>query len=566
MVPLWGSPWTKFRMVAGMAVEVGQRISDYEILDLLGSGGMGRVFRVRNVISDRIDAMKVLLPDLTLEPDLAARFTAEIRTLAGFDHPNIAQLRTAFTYDNQLVMIMEYIEGVTLEQRARRSALSIAEVLDYASQALSALSYAHGRGVVHRDIKPANMMVTTHGILKLMDFGIAKSATEMQLTRTGTTIGSLYYMSPEQVKGITVDARSDIYSVGITWYELLTGRRPFQADTTYTVLDQQLNSPPQPPIELNPNLPKGLNDIILMALAKDPEQRFQTAEAFRNALKHAVAVQDEVPQVVAATASTSVPPSPVQEPAWQPIAAPVTPVPTPPPVMPNAFNAAPAPPVAPVVQKSRRGLWMGLGAVAALIALIAAATVVPSLLRTHASPEPAAVATMRTDTPEVPSAKPSPPPATPALTTVDGSTTPTVGPNPAEPTPPATPSKSAPGNSHASAKPDRSSSVSADAVSAAAMPAPPGPSAQELTEADEQLMQLSARANAVKAAVGQIERQQEASGLGMRSDMVAAQSRMNAYMESAQRAMRARDLSSAKAAMDKAEKEINTLETFTGKS
>src|ERR1700732_5350254 len=179
---------------------------------MLGVGGMGSVYRVRNVISDRTEAMKVLLPNLVAEPDLAVRFISEIRMLASFDHPNIAQLHTAFQADNQLVMMMEFVEGFTLEHRGQQGAMPGGEVVQYISQTLSALSYAHARGVVHRDIKPANIMVTSHGIAKLMDFGIAKSKVDNNLTRPGTTMGSLYYMSPEQVRGTTVDARSDIYS------------------------------------------------------------------------------------------------------------------------------------------------------------------------------------------------------------------------------------------------------------------------------------------------------------------------------------------------------------------
>ena len=268
-----------------MTFETGQRVGDYEVLGILGTGGMGQVYRVRNVISDRVEAMKVLLPDLSAEPELANRFIGEIRTLASFDHPNIAQLHTAFQVDNRLVMIMEYVEGFTLDQRAKQSPLPLAEVLDYITQVLSALSYAHSRGVIHRDIKPGNMMVTPHGVLKLMDFGIAKSAADPHQTRPGTTMGSLYYMSPEQVRGTTVDARSDIYSVGISLYELSAGKRPFEADSTFGILNHQLNSVPQPPKELNPSLPPALNEIILASLAKEPMQRFQSADAFRNALQ-----------------------------------------------------------------------------------------------------------------------------------------------------------------------------------------------------------------------------------------------------------------------------------------
>lgn len=195
-----------------MPFGIGQRVGDYEIVSMLGAGGMGQVYRVRNVISDRTEAMKVLLPDLAAEPDLAARFTSEIRMLASFDHPNIAQLHTALQVDNQLVMVMEFVEGLTLAQRAEQGAIPQTDLVNYLQQVLSALSYAHGRGVVHRDIKPANVMVTLAGTAKLMDFGIARSSVESDLTRPGTSLGSLAYMSPEQARGGTVDARSDIYS------------------------------------------------------------------------------------------------------------------------------------------------------------------------------------------------------------------------------------------------------------------------------------------------------------------------------------------------------------------
>jgi len=155
-----------------MALQIGERVGDYEVQALLGAGGMGQVYKVRNIISNREEAMKVLLPDLTTERELAVRFMLEIRTLAGLEHPNIAQLRTAFQFQNQLIMIMEFVEGVTLEKLATEQAIPVDRVLDYATQVLSALSFAHTHGVIHRDIKPANIMITTHGMVKLMDFGI----------------------------------------------------------------------------------------------------------------------------------------------------------------------------------------------------------------------------------------------------------------------------------------------------------------------------------------------------------------------------------------------------------
>ena len=194
------------------------RIGDYEILGVLGTGGMGRVFKVRNTLSDRVEAMKILLPDLAGRQELADRFLREIKVLAALDHPNIAALRTALTVDNQLIMIMEYVEGETLAKRLERGPFPAAEATNYIDQALAALSYAHQRGVIHRDIKPSNMMLTPQGVLKLMDFGIARSASERELTTTGATLGSLYYMSPEQVSSIDrIDGRPLVIGLSSGW-------------------------------------------------------------------------------------------------------------------------------------------------------------------------------------------------------------------------------------------------------------------------------------------------------------------------------------------------------------
>jgi serine/threonine protein kinase len=265
----------------------GQTIGDYEVLDVIGSGGMGEVYRVRNVISGRLDAVKVLLPDVEIEPEAAARFTNEIRVLAALDHANIAALRTALRVENQLIMVMEFVDGATLAERLQEGALPLPEALSYAYQTLSALGYAHNKGVVHRDIKPANMMITPEGRLKLMDFGIAKAAGHSSLTKSGATVGSPYYMSPEQVRRPSedLDGRSDLYSLGLVLYEMATGRRPFAGDSDYAIMDAQVRTPPTPPIDLDPGIPAALNEAILTALQKDPGQRFQTAEEFRRTLK-----------------------------------------------------------------------------------------------------------------------------------------------------------------------------------------------------------------------------------------------------------------------------------------
>ncbi len=515
-----------------MPFEIGQRVGDYQIVSMLGAGGMGQVYRVRNVISNRTEAMKVLLPDLVAEPDLAARFIGEIRMLASFDHPNIAQLHTALQVDNQLVMVMEFVEGLTLAQRAQQGAIPQADLVNYMQQVLSALSYAHGRGVVHRDVKPANVMVTPDGTVKLMDFGIARADAEIGLTRPGTSMGSLNYMSPEQVRGGTVDARSDIYSTGVMMYELFAGRRPFQGDSDYSILSAQCNDAPQPPAEVNPGLPPALSDLILCAMAKDPANRFQNAQAVSNALRHVAAAQD---------------------PAAKAPEVPFTPV-----VIPGTLQ----PPVPP--SSTHRGAWIALGAFAVLAVIAAAAVGLPRLLHTSAKVESTADQ-----------------PATPPVAAPLPSTPPPVADAPVTPPPQvAAPSDQAPvkptdgavthSKVEKTPKPPRPEYQPDAQANTATQPAanPPqnaGPTAEEVDQAREQKTALDARAGAVSASLEGLKRQQEADGVGLRRDMAVAYARMNAYLSSAGADLQSGNITAARNHMDQADKEISTLESFLGK-
>jgi serine/threonine-protein kinase len=268
-----------------MSFQIGDTVGDYEIIGILGAGGMGKVYKVKNQISDRVDALKVLLPELSNDPDFASRFIREIKVLASLNHTNIAGLRTAFRQDNQLLMLMEFVEGTTLEDMSKAAPIPLDDAIGYFTQILAALGYAHRHGVIHRDIKPANMMVTTENVIKLMDFGIAKTRTDRKLTQTGATLGSLYYMSAEQVQGLDLDGRSDLYSVGVSLYELLTGARPFKGNTDFEIMMAQLQKVPLPPIQLMPELPMALNDIIMKSLEKDRDRRYQSAEEFATALE-----------------------------------------------------------------------------------------------------------------------------------------------------------------------------------------------------------------------------------------------------------------------------------------
>jgi serine/threonine-protein kinase len=269
-----------------MIFQIGQVVGDYEVIGVIGAGGMGSVYKVRNVLSDRIDAMKVLLPDLAGSPDLADRFLNEIKVLASLQHPNIASLHAALRVNNQLLMIMEFVDGGNLDERMRTPApLPIAEGVSYIHQVLSALDCAHRHGVVHRDIKPANIAINRQAKVKLLDFGIARAVAQQHLTRTGMVLGSLYYMSPEQVRGEPVDARSDLYSVGVTLYRVLTGKRPVEGSSEYAVMRAQVNDIPVPPLELIPSLPAELSHVTMRSLAKSRELRFQSAEDFMRALE-----------------------------------------------------------------------------------------------------------------------------------------------------------------------------------------------------------------------------------------------------------------------------------------
>jgi eukaryotic-like serine/threonine-protein kinase len=503
----------------------GQRIGDYEVLGVLGAGGMGKVYKVRNVISDRVEAMKVLLANLAMQKELADRFLREIKLLASLDHPNIAALNTALTMENQLVMMMEYVDGVTLASRLQQGPIAPADAVNYSAQLLSALSYAHKLNVIHRDVKPGNMMLTPQGVVKLMDFGIARPNNEAGMTVTGTTLGSLNYMSPEQVRGEPVDQRSDLYSMGVSLYEMVTGQLPFRGHSNYSVMSAHLQEQPQPPIVVRPDLPKGLSDIILMAMAKDPRDRFQTAEAFSNALKSSglsiagAGIVSPVPGTIRVPQGAGAAPVPVQ--ATIPMAA-------------AAASAAPA------AQNSRRGVYMALGGLIVLAILFAAGYFVPRIIKAHASAGSAATqpVTQPADAPvDISAPPPDAVPAAPAPAAVT--------PAPVAQEDPAV----------AKAKMEAERKAREEAARKAAL----------LKQAEDQSDQLEARSAAITQSLNNLRRAQQAQGYGLRGDIVQAEQMMQINLSRAQSALRAGNVDQAKEYLDKAEGQAMTLERFLGR-
>ena len=539
-----------------MTEPIHKQIGDYEIIRELGHGGMGQVFLVRNLISDRMEAMKILLPDLASQGELAARFMREIKLLASLDHPNIAALRTAFSANNELIMIMEYVEGDTLAHRLERGAFSPAEALNYIDQVLAALSYAHAKGIIHRDIKPANMMLTPAGVLKLMDFGIARSGTDFGLTVTGSTLGSLGYMSPEQIQAQTTDARSDLYSVGVSLYEMVTGQHMFSATSSFSMMEAHVKEKPRAPIEVHPSLPKPLSDAILMAVAKSPAERFQTADAFRNALAQirqsvdAVSMSMTVGAATTSGASTP-PPARVAElrqptPVSQPAPAYVAPTPTPAPVSTGPSLQANA--------QSRRPYWILAAAVIIVLAGLAAALAYRSYKGSAAS--------------------------APAMQSTGGGSSPPSAVNPQSPGPDqGASSTSVPAPQASAVTNETGNSATADRGRMSAPPPPPPVPNEDaereraaleqqkklLDEMEVESDHLDSRAAAVESSLDALEQQMHQSGLGLRGDMVAARSNMRTDMAKAKQALEGSDTERARRFLDQANAEISKLEAFLGR-
>src|SRR5574344_500738 len=252
----------------------------YEILQEAGNGGMANVYKAKDHILNRMVAVKVLKDEYTTDADFIKRFNTEAQSAASLSHPNIVSIYdVGHEEENNLYyIVMELIKGKTLKEIINKDgAISWKWAVNIAMQIASALELAHKSGIVHRDIKPHNIIITEDGVAKVTDFGIAKAVSNSTMTAFGTTIGSVHYFSPEQARGSVTDAKSDLYSLGVVMYEMLTGKVPFDADTPVSVALKHMQEDPVPPIEVNDEIPQAVNDIVLKAMQKEPINRYQSA-------------------------------------------------------------------------------------------------------------------------------------------------------------------------------------------------------------------------------------------------------------------------------------------------
>ena len=263
-------------------------IDRYEVRRLLGTGGMAEVFEGYDRLLARRVAVKVLLSQYARDPAFLTRFRREAQAAASLSHPNIVAVYDTGAQGDTQFIVMEYVEGRTLRDVVRQEGPLLPErAAEIAADVCNALAAAHARGLIHRDIKPGNIMLTPDGKVKVMDFGIARATSMATITQTAAVVGTAQYISPEQAQGQPVDARSDLYSLGCCLYEMLSGHVPFTGATPVAIAYRHVRENPMPPRQLNPDVPPALEAVVMKAMAKDPDERYQTAPEFRADLERA---------------------------------------------------------------------------------------------------------------------------------------------------------------------------------------------------------------------------------------------------------------------------------------
>src|ERR687892_93128 len=290
-----------------MRLEQGQVVDDrYKLISRLGSGGMADVWLADDQMLDRKVALKFLHERFAQDRQFVERFRREAQSAAGLQHPNVVGVYDRGEHEGRHWIAMEYVQGASLKDLITRG-LSVGEAIEIVRQILAGARFAHERGIIHRDLKPHNVLVDGDGRARVTDFGIARAGAS-EITQTGSVLGTAQYLSPEQAQGLEVTASSDLYSVGVVLYEMLTGKVPFDGESAVAVALKQVSEVPRPPSELNPAVPRALDAVVLKALAKDPANRFASVDEFAAALDAAEKNPSVAPFETAVFGAPPVPP------------------------------------------------------------------------------------------------------------------------------------------------------------------------------------------------------------------------------------------------------------------
>ena len=534
---------------------IGEQVANFRIIEKLGEGGMGVVYKAMDVELERPVAIKMLTPELSHNPEIVERFRTEARAQANLNHVNLATLYAFLVHEGNAFIAMEYVEGENFEQLIRRRGpLPVEDAVPWFKQALLGVGAAHRMGIVHRDIKPTNLMLNRQGIVKVMDFGIAKVVGVRGATRTGMQLGTPAYMSPEQIQGRQIDVRTDIYALGITLYQMLSGHVPFEEGSDFEIMRHQVSTPPPPMVNLHPYAPVQYQNVVTKAIEKDPGARYRSVEEFGAALERPESVMTG-----GAAATLGVPNRTVLETttgqtyataAVAPQSQPATAAP----MMAAAVSATPVP--------GGSGRWNSRYMMAGLIVVVAAVLLGVVLFARRPAPAPISAVGGSANAPlaqpqvEMTGSSLNPPGAGNGATGPGGQASEHTE---ATVQPPANKSRT---KTVASNRTDPNGGTADQPP-----PPPPAPAVDPkvMQELETENDQLDSRAAAVESSVDALERQLQQSGLGLRGDMVAARNSMRVDLQKAKQALDNTDPESARHYLGLANKDIAKLEAFLGR-